>query len=234
VKLLAFETATEGCSVAVWVDGDVRERFEVAPRRHAELALPWAEQLLAEAGLAKAQLDAIAVGRGPGAFTGVRLGVAIAQGIALALDRPVVPVSTLAALAAGAPETGAPRILAAIDARMGEVYSGAFERRDGDLVAVSKESVARPEAVALPAGDDRWQGVGTGFAAGEGALSAHLGPRLASVDATALPRAAAVARLAAAAFERGEALPPERIVPAYLRDNVALTLAEQQALRESR
>ena len=98
MKLLAFETSTEACSVALWLDGAVHERFELAPRRHAELALPWAEQLLAEAGVAKSQLDAIATGRGPGAFTGVRLGVAIAQGIALALDRPVLPVSTLATL----------------------------------------------------------------------------------------------------------------------------------------
>src|SRR5690606_4434990 len=215
VKLLAFETATEGCSVAVLVDGDVRERFEVAPRRHAELALPWADALLAEAGVAKSQLDAIAVGRGPGAFTGVRLAIAIVQGIALALDRPVVPVSTLAALAAGAAENAPPRILAAIDARMGEVYSAAFERRDGGLAALSKEGVCAPDAVVLPRGDDRWQGVGTGFAAGEGALQAHLGPRLAGIDAAALPHAADVARLAAAAFERGEALPPERVEPAY-------------------
>ena len=116
MKLLAFETATEACSVALWIDGDVRERFEIAPRRHAGLALPWADALLAEAGVAKSQLDAIAVGRGPGAFTGVRLAIAIAQGIALALDRPVVPVSTLAALAMRAPGD---RILSAIDARMG-------------------------------------------------------------------------------------------------------------------
>ena len=99
MNLLAFETATEALSVAVHADGQVRERFELAPRRHAELALPWAEELLADAGLARSQLDAIAVGRGPGAFTGVRLGIAVAQGIALALDRPVVAVSTLAALA---------------------------------------------------------------------------------------------------------------------------------------
>lgn len=234
MKLLAFETATEGCSVAVWVDGDVRERFEIAPRRHAELALPWAGELLAGAGVAKAQLDAIAVGRGPGAFTGVRLAIAIAQGIALALDRPVVPVSTLAVLAAGAPEGGPSRILAAIDARMGEVYSGAFERRGDDLVALSKEGVCAPGAVVLPGDAGGWQGVGTGFAAGEGALQAHLGSRLAGVDAAALPRAADVARLAAAAFERGEALPPERVEPAYLRDNVALTLVEQQARRAAR
>src|SRR5690606_2407743 len=130
VNLIAFETATEACSVAIWRDGEVLERFEVAPRRHAELALPWAQELLSEAGLARAQLDAVAVGRGPGAFTGVRLGVGLAQGIALALDVPVVPVSTLAVLAARAPGG---RVLAAIDARMGEVYLGRFQLAEGGV-----------------------------------------------------------------------------------------------------
>ena len=231
MKLLAFETATEACSVAVYIDGDVRERFELAPRRHAELSLPWAEQLLAEAGIAKSQLDAIAIGRGPGAFTGVRLAIAIAQGIALALDRPIVPVSTLAALAM---QSQGERILAAIDARMGEVYSAAFAR-DGDrLVALSAEIVGAPDAVLMPDTTQAWHGVGTGFAAGEGALQHRLGSRLFLVDAAALPHAADVARLAAPAFARGEALAPERVEPAYLRDNVALTIAEQQALRASR
>jgi tRNA threonylcarbamoyladenosine biosynthesis protein TsaB len=229
MKLLAFETSTEACSVALWLDGALHERFELAPRRHAELALPWAEALLANAGIAKTQLDAIAVGRGPGAFTGVRLGVAIAQGIALALDRPVVPVSTLAALAW--PAAG-DRILAAIDARMGEVYFAAFQREGDGLRLLQPEAVAKPDEVALPEGDG-WHGVGTGFAAVDGALLARLGARLAGVDAGALPHAADVAWLAVAAFARGEAVAPERLEPAYLRDNVALTLAEQQARRGS-
>ena len=232
MKLLAFETATEACSVALWLDGEVLERFDIAPRRHAELSLPWAEQLLAEAGVAKAQLDAIAVGRGPGAFTGVRLAVALAQGIALALDRPVVPVSTLAALALRASGGADTRVLAAIDARMGEVYIGAFALRDGDAVPLSAECVAKPELFDPPEGT--WQGAGTGFAAAEGALQRKLGARLRDADPQALPHAADVARLAALAFARGEALPPERVEPAYLRDNVALTLAEQQALRAAR
>ena len=235
MNLLAFETSTEACSVALWRDGEALERFEIAPRRHAELALPWAEALLADAGIARAQLDAIAVGRGPGAFTGVRLGVAIAQGIALALDLPVLPVSTLLALAARAPSAST-RVLAAIDARMGEVYLGAFAR-DGDGAvdgwrALQAEAVGAPGLVALPDGDG-WAGVGTGFDAVDGALRARLGGRLAQVDAAALPHAADVARLGAAMFARGEAIAPERLEPAYLRDNVALTLAEQAAASAS-
>lgn len=229
MKLLAFETATEACSVAVYSDGDVSERFELAPRRHAELSLPWAEQLLAEAGIAKSQLDAIAVGRGPGAFTGVRLAISIAQGIALALDRPVVPVSTLAALAM---QANGERILAAIDARMGEIYFAAFERDGAGLLALNQEVVARPDVAVIPDGG-AWYGVGTGFAAVDGVLQRRFADRLAMVDAVALPHAADIARLAALAFARGELVAPERVEPAYLRDNVALTIVEQKALRDA-
>ncbi|WP_133000644.1 tRNA (adenosine(37)-N6)-threonylcarbamoyltransferase complex dimerization subunit type 1 TsaB [Luteimonas arsenica] len=244
MHLLAIETSTEACSVAVMVDGEVRERVELAPRRHAELALPWAEALLAEAGLRRGDLDAIAVGRGPGAFTGVRLGISIAQGIALALDRPLVPVSTLAVLALGRVRAldggdaagglgGVGDILAAIDARMGEVYAGAFAR-DGDGVrALSPEVVVAPDVVELPHAGP-WHGAGTGFAAAEGALARHLGDRLASVDAAALPHAADLARLGALALAAGGAVAPELVEPAYLRNNVALTLAEQAAAREGR
>ncbi|MDH5833098.1 tRNA (adenosine(37)-N6)-threonylcarbamoyltransferase complex dimerization subunit type 1 TsaB [Luteimonas kalidii] len=230
MKLLAFETATEACSVAVLVDGEVLERFEIAPRRHAELALPWAGELLAQAGVAKSQLDAVAVGRGPGAFTGVRLAVALAQGIALALDRPVLAISTLAALAMRA-DGG--RVVAAIDARMGEVYLGRFLRHDDELQAVGAEVVVAPDLAEVAEGNG-WAGVGTGFDAAQGALRGRLGAVLASVDAGALPRAADVARLGARAFARGEAIAPERLQPAYLRDQVALTLVQQQAARAAR
>ncbi len=276
MKLLAFELSTEACSVALWVDGDVRERHEIAPRRHAELALPWADALLAEAGLAKSQLDAIAVGRGPGAFTGVRLGISIAQGIALALDRPALPVSTLAALTMRAITLPPPlaggeearlrgtasradertsalregragwgggmkgqRVLAAIDARMQEVYAASYvfeAADDGVLVprALDAERVQPPDAVTLPDDGDGWLGVGTGFAAQGGALCERLGADLRAVDAEALPQAGDVARLAHVAWLRGEAIAPDLLEPAYLRNNVALTIAEQQALRASR
>ncbi|MGH6754050.1 MAG: tRNA (adenosine(37)-N6)-threonylcarbamoyltransferase complex dimerization subunit type 1 TsaB, partial [Bradyrhizobium sp.] len=126
------------------------------------------------------------------------------------------------------------RILAAIDARMGEVYVGAFERNGDELIAVSKEIVAAPDAVVLLDEEGGWHGVGTGFSAVDNALPSHLGSQLISVDASVLPHAADVARLAAGAYARGEAVAPERVEPAYLRDNVALTLEEQKALRASR
>ncbi|MDI9238899.1 tRNA (adenosine(37)-N6)-threonylcarbamoyltransferase complex dimerization subunit type 1 TsaB [Lysobacter sp. LF1] len=237
MKLLAFETSTEALSVALSIDGQVRERFELAPRRHAELALPWADELLAQAGLKRSQLDGIAVGRGPGAFTGVRLAIALVQGIALALDRPVVAVSTLAALAMRA-QDAAPgatlRVLAAIDARMGEVYSGAFELKDGDARALDEERVGAPDSVIVPGGEGGWIGVGTGFGAADGALSSRLSARFVSIDAAQLPHAADVARLGTLAFARGDAVPADRVEPAYLRNNVALTLQEQQALRDSK
>lgn len=232
MKLLAFETATEACSVALYVDGQVSERFDIAPRRHAELSLPWAEQLLAEAGVARSQLDAIALGRGPGAFTGVRLAIAIAQGIALALDRPLVPVSTLQVLALRAP-AGATHVLSSIDARMGEVYVGRQVRVEGQWQAQGEEIVCAPDAVDLPDGA-RWFGVGTGFGAAEGVLATRLSAQLDGVDAQALPRASDLLQLAVPMFERGEAMAPELVEPAYLRNNVALTLAEQQAARAAK
>lgn len=231
MKLLAIETATEACSVAVHLDGQVIERFEVAPRRHAELTLPWAGALLAEAGISARQLDAVAISRGPGAFTGVRLAIAIAQGIALGIDRPLLAVSTLQALALRAP-AGAGTIVSAIDARMGEVYVGRFAGAQGQWQALDQEQVLAPQALVLPG--DAFHGVGTGFAAADSALVLRAGSLAQSVDAGALPHAADVATLAVAAFARGEAIAPELVEPAYLRNNVALTIAEQQALRESK
>jgi tRNA threonylcarbamoyladenosine biosynthesis protein TsaB len=228
LRLLAFETATEACSVAVYVDGVVRERHAIAPRQHATLALPWADALLAEAGIARTQLDAIAVGIGPGAFTGVRLAVALAQGIALGLDRPVVPVSTLAVLAlSGKPAnaTAGVELVAAIDARMREVYLGRFVvDAEGLVTARGAEVLVAPAAADAGVAPAAF-GIGTGFAAAGGALVARLGLKRAQADA--LPHAAELALLAARAFARGDAIAADALEPAYLRDRVALTLVEQ-------
>lgn len=233
MRLLAIETATEACSVALWIDGALCERHELAPRRHAELVLPMVDAVLAEGGVAKRELDAIGVGRGPGAFTGVRLAIAVAQGLALALDRPVVPVSTLAALALGARSgadaaAAAVPILALIDARMGEVYAGCFAAdAQGTVDAQGAESLSSPRDLVLPA-HAAWRIAGTGWGSYHEAIEPLLGKAtIVHADGAALPRAGAVARLAARDLARGLGVDAALAQPVYLRDKVALTLDEQ-------
>ena len=225
--LLALETATDQCSAALYCDGAVHARSLHAPRRQAEILLPLFDELLAEAGVARSGIDGIAFGRGPGAFTGVRLAVSVAQGLALALDRPVLPVSTLAALALAAPREAA-TILAVLDARMGEVYAGAFRRSGEDaLELIGEESVGFAEAVVLPQAAS-WFGIGSGWGAYATALRARLGiTPLSGVDAAAQPEAAAVACLAAPLFAASGGMPGAQALPVYLRDKVALTRAER-------
>jgi len=226
MNLLAIETATESCSVALWHRGQLIERSEIAPRRHAELVLPMAESLLAEAGLSRRALDGIAVGRGPGAFTGVRLAISVAQGMALGLDVPVVPVSSLAALALDAPVNGA-AILATIDARMGEVYVGTFRRETGDgLVELSSEVVGPADQIVLPHASS-WNVIGSGWETYREALRLRLSSAPVWSDGARYPQASAIARLAVREFTAGHAVAPELALPVYLRDKVALTLAEQ-------
>ena len=227
MKLLAFETATEACSVALYIDGEIRERFEIAPKQHTQLALPWAEQLLAETGIKKSQLDAIAVGIGPGAFTGVRLAVALVQGIALALNKPVIPISSLAALAMQAADLKTEKILAAIDARMGEIYCAQFRLNADSLVdAISEEIVIAPENYQSVL-DVSLVGVGTGFAANNKALQNNLESRLIACRADALPHASDILKLAVRDYRLGKVIAPDNLEPAYLRNKVALTLKEQ-------
>ncbi|HUB91730.1 MAG TPA: tRNA (adenosine(37)-N6)-threonylcarbamoyltransferase complex dimerization subunit type 1 TsaB [Dyella sp.] len=226
MNLLAIETATESCSVALVHGETVIARSELAPRRHAERVLPMADDLLAEAGIGKHALDAIAVGRGPGAFTGVRLAVSLAQGMAMALDRPVVTVSSLAALALEAPEDDA-AILAVIDARMGEIYAACYRRDDdGGVIALDEERVCIAESLVLPQAD-AWNVVGSGWATYREALVGRLGSEPRSADGTSYPQARHVATLAVRAFKAGRAVAPEHALPVYLRDKVALTLTEQ-------
>lgn len=230
MNILAIETATESCSVALLCGASLLERSELAPRRHAELVLPMADALLAEAGISRKQLDGIAVGQGPGAFTGVRLAVSVAQGIALALDLPVVPVSSLAALAMQAPANGAP-VLAAIDARRSEIYAGAFTvQADGLVEPIKDECVLAAADLELPR-EVEWNVIGSGWGAYADAIRARLpgAPRWA--EGARYPQARDVVRLAAPRLAAGEGVAPEHALPVYLRDKVALTLAEQRDAR---
>lgn len=230
MNILAIETATEACSVALLHGDEVIDRTELAPRRHTELVLPMAEELLAEAGITRKQLDAIAVGRGPGAFTGVRLAISVAQGMALALDVPVLPVSSLAALAMQAPRNGA-AILAVIDARREEVYAGEFQFNEAGIVEAIDEECVQPASHLALRPVAAWNVIGTGWGSYGDAIRARLPSPPRWTDGGRYPQAREVARLAAPLFTAGKGVPPEQALPVYLRDKVALTLEEQNAAR---
>ncbi|MDD5297077.1 MAG: tRNA (adenosine(37)-N6)-threonylcarbamoyltransferase complex dimerization subunit type 1 TsaB [Rhodocyclaceae bacterium] len=224
-RILALETSTETCSVALLVDGVARQRSVPSSNGHSEFILPLIRELLAEGGLALPALDAIAYGSGPGAFTGLRLACGVAQGLAFGAGLPVLGVGSLEALAWG---SGKPRIYAALDARMNEVYFAAYVVNGQEVQEVLAPGVAPAESVARPEGDG-WFGCGSGFSAYGEALLRRLGPDLTGFDAAAVPDALAVAQLAAARLEFRPGLDPFEAQPAYVRQKVALTTAERLA-----
>jgi len=224
MRLLAFETATRRLSVALWQDGETIERAEEVLNGGSERLLPWVHELLAEAGLTLAQLDGIAFGAGPGGFTGLRLACGVAQGLAYGLDLPVMPVSSLEALALA---SGERNVWVCLDARMNEVYSAVYLIEADAVQQVTAPVCLPPAVVPAPTLAGVW-GVGDGFAVYGDLLIA--GKRdLAGVRADVFPTAAAVLRLAAPAFARGEAVPAAQAQPIYVRDKVALTTAERIA-----
>jgi tRNA threonylcarbamoyladenosine biosynthesis protein TsaB len=219
MKLLAIETATETVSVAVGIDGEIRENYLHAPRRHAELLLPWVKELMADAGIGFAALDAIAFSRGPGSFTSLRIGIGIVQGLAWASDRPVVPVSSLAAAAQTVAGAGVKSVIVALDARMNEVFTGTFEADAGGIMRlVGEEEVLEPADVELPSSPGA-HAVGIGFARYPVLMEAASG--LAGVDTDVWPRASSVIQLAQDWLGANQALPAERAQPVYLRNEVA-------------
>ena len=235
MRLLALDTATEQCSAALWLDGPAAMREAKRERGHAELILPMIDELLAQAGLTLQQLDAIAFGCGPGAFTGVRLAVSLAQGLGWSAQLPLIPVSDLRAVAASAlqPCADPGRALVCMDARMREVYWGCFERRGDEIRAVGRESVGPPSTVTLPGGwiEARTRATGSGFAAYGPELTCRL-PAIQMGDAHALPHAREIAWLAATAGLAGS-VQAEDARPIYLRDDVAKVPASDAARSSS-
>jgi tRNA threonylcarbamoyladenosine biosynthesis protein TsaB len=226
MKILALETATEACSAALYLDGDIAERYQLAPQQHNKLILPMIESLLAEAGMALAQMDALAFGRGPGSFTGVRIAAGVAQGLAFGAELPVAPVSTLAALAQEVfAETAADHAFACIDARMGEVYWGVYRRdASGWAVLAGEESVCAAQTVPFPA-EAAGCGIGSGWETYAEALRQRLGTeRLAGALFPRFPRAAFIARLGAEVLRQGGCVAAPDAQPVYLRDKVAKKL----------
>ncbi len=221
MKLLAVDTATEACSAALLIDGELRQQYREAPREHSHLILPMIEQLMNEAGLSPTQLDALAFGRGPGAFMGIRIAAGVVQGIGFAHDLPVVPVSTLRAMAWNAhQEKGATQILTAIDARMQEVYWAAWQIDTDRVIRILPECVCPPESVPIP-DDGTWLGAGSGWYSHEESLRQRCGPRLGETLVPCFPSAQAIAWLAQGDFAQGKAVAADDAVPVYLRDKVA-------------
>ncbi|GAB4268993.1 MAG: tRNA (adenosine(37)-N6)-threonylcarbamoyltransferase complex dimerization subunit type 1 TsaB [Methylomicrobium sp.] len=227
MKLLAVDTATEACSAALYCDGAILERFELAPRTHTQLLMPMIDALMAEAGIQPTDLTGLAFGRGPGSFTGVRIATGVIQGIAFALDLPVVPVSTLAALAQDCFEDmPVEAAFASIDARMDEVFWGVYARdRDGFAELIGIEAVGPADSVIFP--DLTGVGVGSGWRAYPDILTRRLGDRVVGIESDRLPKASIIAKLGVLGFAKHEALPVERAMPVYLRDKVAKKESER-------
>jgi tRNA threonylcarbamoyladenosine biosynthesis protein TsaB len=223
MKLLALDTATEMLSVAVSIDSVVRERSLHAGQRHGELVLQEIDALLASCGVRLADLDGIAYGAGPGSFTGLRIACGVVQGLAAARGLCVLGIGTLAAIAQAA---GDESVIACLDARMGEVYHAAFERRGGSVHEVIPPGLHRPHAIPIPDGN-HWIGCGSGFAAYADALRARCGTTVVRFRPEVFPSAAAILRLAMPRFSAGEGDDAATTAPIYLRDRVALKTAER-------
>lgn len=225
MKILAIDTATEACSAALYTDGEVISQYQVAPREHSRLILNMADQILAHAQCDLSSLDALAFGRGPGSFMGIRIATGVIQGIAFARDLPVVPVSDLLAIAQVAySETGDSNILSAIDARMREVYWAAWQRdEEGNWKNIVEESVCAPDTVILP-DSASWTGAGTGWGSYASEITKTTSAGNLSVKRylpECLPSAAAIAQIAVKELEQGHTVTAAQAQPVYLRNDVA-------------
>jgi tRNA threonylcarbamoyladenosine biosynthesis protein TsaB len=220
VILLAIDTSTECCSAALLNGESLSERGEIIGRGHAERILPMVDELLVEAGLVPAEIQGVAFGRGPGAFTGLRIAAGVAQGLAYAAGCRVVAVSSLAAVAWRVRARPGERVLACNDARMGEVYWGVFEAAaEGLLVPCGPERVTSPDRVAadLPAAVQHAAGNALAAVPGLRDRLASLGLR---IHDGILPTAAAVATLGLVEFAAGRSVAPAEAQPVYVRGDV--------------
>jgi tRNA threonylcarbamoyladenosine biosynthesis protein TsaB len=224
INLLAIDTATEACSVALQYNGELYTRAKIAPREHGELILPMVDEVLKEAGVKLSQLDAIVYGQGPGAFTGLRICISVVQGLAFGSELPVIGVSSLQAMAQGLLLNQQEKhVLAAIDARMGEVYWGQYQEHQGIMELVGEESVIAPEFVTITEPDTSiiYNAVGTGWKTYPTVMSKQLNVPAVIHKEPLYPMAEFMLPIAEKLFKEGKAIPAEQAIPVYLRDNVA-------------
>lgn len=226
LKLLALDTSTEYCSVALSIDGDLDAREVKAGQRHSELLLGMIDDLLKSRALSVRDLDGLAYGEGPGSFTGLRIGCGVVQGLAFGAGVRVLGIGTLLAMAEG---SGAERVVCCVDARMHEIYHAAYVRVRGQSGAWRAEhapTVCAP-AVAPPLEAKNWFACGSGFAVYRDVLEERYAGQLAEIAPEFYPHARDIVTLAAPRFESGEGVTAEQAVPVYLRDKVALRIDER-------
>lgn len=226
MKILAIDTATEACSAALYIDGELSSSYQLAPREHSRLILKMIDELLSAANLSVSDVDAIAFGQGPGSFMGLRIAAGVVQGIAFAHDIPVIPVSTLKAIAQRAYEqTAVPRILVAIDARMDEVYWAAYRLQGGQWISDAAECVISPDKIRLseiPTEQEKsWVGAGSGWQSYADRLLAGSDFLLHEQLADCFPSAEVIAKLAVDEFKAGNTVSAAEAIPVYLRNEVA-------------
>jgi tRNA threonylcarbamoyladenosine biosynthesis protein TsaB len=227
MKLLALDTSTEACSAALFIDGEISERFEITPKAHTKLLLPMIESLLAEAELDLTQLDALAFGSGPGSFTGLRIATGVVQGLAFGADLAVVPVSTLAALAQ---KQAHELSFVAMDARIGEIFWGVYQKNAAGFVElVGKEAVLPVSQIQFP--DKNAVGIGSGWRVYENELVEKTRHLVSKIERDALPRSSTIAKLGVYGFDQGKAVAAELAQPVYLRDKVAQTERERASAK---
>ncbi|MDT8371541.1 MAG: tRNA (adenosine(37)-N6)-threonylcarbamoyltransferase complex dimerization subunit type 1 TsaB [Gammaproteobacteria bacterium] len=229
MNILALDTCTESCSAALLYKGQLFEQSVMTQRGHSDLILGMMDILFKQAKVSIADVDVLAFGRGPGSFTGVRVGVGVAQGIAYARELPVVPVSTLAAVAQDVAATSnTPYIAVAIDARMGEIYCASYQLIDGIVHLLDQERVCPPEEF-HPFSDEHWFGVGTGWSEYKDQLTQNFSEHLADISGEHYPQAINIISVAQHDIAAGRTVSSEQALPVYLRNNVAKKKAEQHA-----
>lgn len=229
LNILALDTSSDWCSVCLLRDGVREVREAHAVQQHSELILPMIDAVLGASGTTLADADAIAFGAGPGSFTGLRIACGIAQGLAFAANLKVVPVGTLEAMAEAA---GGPRVLSALDARMDEIYAAAYERSGAGWRCVVAPTLCKVADAPDLAGDE-WTGCGSAFAAHGAALRARYGARLRTVRAEVFAHAREIAAIGARVLAAGGGVDAEQAAPLYVRDKVALTVAERRRARSA-
>jgi tRNA threonylcarbamoyladenosine biosynthesis protein TsaB len=228
VNILAFDTSTEYLSLALLKGGETFHYDCNAGQTHSQIILPQIQTLLDSANLQLSDLQGIAFGAGPGSFTGVRIAAGVAQGLGFGANLPVVSVCTLLALAEA---SGADKVIACLDARMGEVYHAAYKKMDDTWQCVIEPGLYKPDAVPAIQGSD-WVGAGSGWQTYTAQLSAAYAGQLQATQPQLLPAATAILKLALPIFAKGEAKPASEAMPIYIRNRVALKTAErEQGLR---